>query len=304
MNLTKIDWLGFRSQGEPPECLEALRAVFGDKGGMLQADPNKRGWNGYEQSCKLSLGGLNIGMMAFGGQAMRGWVRTEISGTGCEWVDDWDNCESQLSGLLDFQTRRVDIALDTCKREVTHDKVVSAYRSGLFTTCGKPPSMTKIEPEDPTAGKTVYVGKRDQPKFLRAYEKGYEIAAKHPGMLIENIDGVPVADLYRLELELKAKNQPLPDDLIDNRDQYFAGAYPYLQDVLKVEPQAFCMSRDKSPQRALASMLGILKTQYGNTLFTALAAHRGDVGAVWDKIVGNQHNERLIDAGVMIVDHE
>ena len=304
MNYTKIDWLGFRSQSEPVVCLEALRAVFGENGPLVQATPNKRGWNGYEQSLKLSVGGMAVGQMAYGGDAMRGWVRTEITGVGCEWVEDWDNCESELSGLLDFQTRRVDISLDTTKREVTHDKVVQAHRSGLFTTSGKPPSMTKIEPEDPTAGKTVYVGKRDQPKFLRAYEKGYEIASKHPGITVTDIDGVPVADLYRLELELKAKHHPLPIDLIDNRDQYFAGAYPYLQSVLDVEPEAFCQSRERSPQRSLASMLGILQSQYGNTLFTALAAHKGDISAVWDKIIGTEHNERLLDCGVLLVDHE
>lgn len=304
MNRTHIDWLGFRSRALPQETFEALRGVFGEHGDLFQATPTDRGWNGYTRAYKLTLGGLNIGLTAYGGDAMRGWVRTELTGTGCEWVKDWDTCESDLGELRDFQTRRVDIALDTTKREVTHETVVNAYRSGLFTTSGRPPSMTRIEPEDPVAGKTVYVGQRAQPKFLRAYEKGFEIASKHKGIQLTEIDGVPIADLYRLELELKAKHQPLPVDLIDNRDQYFAGAYPYLQEVLKVEPEAFCMSREKSPQRALASMLGVLRTQYGNTLFTALAAHKGDVGAVWDKIIGDQHNEKLLDCGVMLVDHE
>ncbi len=304
MNLTKIDWLGFRVQAQPMECLEALRGVFGEYGQYLSSNPNKHGWNGFEQSAGLSLMGLNVGRVAYGGESQKGWVRIDISGTGCEWVADWDNCESDLSGLSEFQTRRVDIALDTGKREVTHDTVVAAHRAGLFTTCGKPPSMTKIEPEDPYEGKTVYVGKRDQPKFLRAYEKGYELAKKCPGLEITSIDNIPIADMYRLELELKAKNQPLPVDLIENRDQYFSGAYPYLQSVLSVEPEIFKMSREKGPQRSLASMLGVMRTQYGNTLFTALAAYGGDVGAVWEKIIGDHHNEKLLAEGVLLVDHE
>lgn len=304
MNLTKIDWLGFRTQSEPRTCIEALRGVFGEIGPSVVATPNGRGWNGFEQSATVSLSGMTIGRMAYGGAAMKGWIRVDISGVGCEWVKDWDNCESELSGLHNFQTRRVDIALDTCKREVTHDLVVSAHRSGLFTTCGKPPSMTKIEPEDPYEGRTVYVGKRDQPKFLRAYEKGYEMARKYPGIVLDQINGVPIADIYRLELELKAKHQNLPVDLIENRDQYFAGAYPYLQSVLDVEPEIFRQSRDASPQRSMASLLGILRSQYGNTLFTALTAYKGDVGAVWEKIVGSAHNERLLAEGVLLVDHE
>lgn len=303
MNLTKIDWLGFRSVSDPVECLEALRLVFGDSGDNLRATPNDRGWNGFEQTATISIDDLKIGRVAYGGQAMRGWVRVDISGTGCEWVKDWDSCETSLSSLSKFQTRRVDIALDTCKREVTHSTVVSAHRSGLFTTSGKPPSMTKIEPEDKYEGKTVYVGKRDQPKFLRGYEKGYEIARKYPGVELTEINGFPIDDLYRLELELKAKHQELPVDLIANRDQYFAGAYPYLQTVLDVEPEIFKMSREESPRRSLDSMLGIICHQYGDTLFTALLAHCGDVGSVWEKIVGSKHNENLLSDGVLLVDH-
>jgi phage replication initiation protein len=304
MNLTKIDWLAFRSQSQPGESIEALRGLFGDLGPSLKSTPNKRGWNGFERTDTISLAGMTIGRIAFGGDSMRGWVRLDITGTGCEWVKDWDACEDSLSCLSKFQTRRVDIALDTCKREVTHQTVLDAHRSGMFTTCGKPPSMVKIEPEDTYEGKTIYVGKRDQPKFFRGYEKGYQMAGKYPGLEITHFDGVPIDDIYRLELELKAKHQDLPVDLIENRDQYFAGAYPYLQSVLEVEPEIFKQSKDKAPQRCLASMLEIMRTQYGNTLFTALAAHQGDISAVWSKIVGSKHNENLLAEGVLLVEHE
>lgn len=303
MNLTKIDWLGFRSQSQPMDCIEALRGTFGDHGDHLATTPI-RPKNGFDQTQVISIAGLNVGLINYGGAVMRGWVRLDLSGVGCEWISDWDNCESHLSELDRYETRRVDIALDTGKREVTHEKVLEAYRSGMFVTSGRPPSMTRIEPEDPTDGRTIYIGKRDQPKFLRAYDKGYELAAKYPGIEVTEIDGVPIADMYRLELELKAKHRPLPVDLIENRDQYFAGAFPYLQSVLDVEPQVLKLSRDKAPQRSLASMLGLIRHQYGNSLFTALAAYQGDVGAVMDKIMGSKHNEALVAAGVLLVDHE
>jgi hypothetical protein len=51
-------------------------------------------------------------------------------------------------------------------------------------------------------------------------------------------------------------------------------------------------------------MLEVLRTQYGNTLFTALAAHHGDIGAVWEKIVGTHHNQKLVDEGVLMVEHD
>jgi phage replication initiation protein len=304
MSLTSIDWLGCRTQSDPADCIDALRGSFGSLGPALRAVPKKRGKQGFDRSDGLFLGDLAIGDMSFGGEAMRGWVWVELTGTGCQWVEDWDRCEDDLAQLRDFQYKRVDIALDTYQREVTHESVTAAHAAGMFTTNGKPPSMRQIVPADPYEGRTVYVGKRDQPKFLRAYEKGYEQARKYPGIEVSHIDGVPVGDWYRLELELKAKQQLLPEDLIENRDQFFAGAYPYLQSVLDVEPQVLKLSRDKHPQRTLASMLEMLRTQYGNTLFTALTAYQGDIGAVWEKIVGTKHNEKLIAEGVLMVEHQ
>lgn len=304
MTFTSVDWLGFRTQDEPLTCLEAIRGAFGPAGAVLRSTPKKRGKQGFDRSDTLSLGDFVIGDMSFGGETMRGWVWVEISGKGCAWVNDWNRCEDEISQLSEFQYKRVDLALDTYKREVTHETVLAAHENGLFTTGGKPPSIRQILPGDPQDGRTCYVGKRDQPKFLRAYEKGYETVKDFPRpLLTDMIHGVPIADWYRLELELKAKNQPLPDDLIENRDQYFAGAYPYLQSVLDVEPQVLRLSRDKHPQRKLASMLETMRTQWGNTLFTALAAMDGDIGAVWDKIVGNRHNQRLLEEGVLLVDH-
>lgn len=304
MSLTSIDWLGYRTQSGPADCIDALRGSFGSLGGALRAVPKKRGKQGFERSDSLFLGDLGIGDMSFGGEAMRGWVWIEVTGVGCQWVEDWNRCEDDLAQLRDFQYKRVDIALDTYKREVTHETVIEAHRAGMFTTTGKPPSMRQIVPADPYEGRTVYVGKRDQPKFLRAYEKGYEQARKYPGIEVAELDGVPVGDWYRLELELKSKQALLPEDLIENRDQFFAGAYPYLQSVLDVEPQILKLSRDKHPQRTLASMLDVMRTQYGNTLFTALTAYQGDIGAVWEKIVGTEHNQKLLEAGVLMVEHQ
>jgi hypothetical protein len=50
-------------------------------------------------------------------------------------------------------------------------------------------------------------------------------------------------------------------------------------------------------------MLEIIRAQYGSTLFTALVAHHGDIGAVWEKIIGTKHNQRLLEEGVLLVDH-
>lgn len=64
------------------------------------------------------------------------------------------------------------------------------------------------------------------------------------------------------------------------------------------------MRRERGPQLDLALALEQVRTQYGSTLFTALVAHHGDLGKVMSKIMGNKHNRRLVEAGVLMVDHE
>lgn len=305
MNLTKVDWFGFRSQGEIPEVVEALRGVFDAKLPSLVSRPRKGGWNGFKSSADLFVGDMQVGFMAFGGESQRGNVMVNITGMGCQWaVPDWEVVQDAVNGLPSYELRRLDIALDTYKREVTHDKVVQAYRDGLFTLNGRPPSMTRIEPEDPLDGATVYIGKRQNAKFLRCYEKGLELVRAYPRGMIQKLEGVPVEDIYRVELEVKAKDGPLPFDLIDRRDQYFAGAYPYLQTIVDVKPEIFVQSREKGPQNDLAGMLAQIRHQYGSTIFTAVMAHNGDIGAVMEKIMGNKHNANLLAAGVLLVEHE
>jgi len=304
MTFTKVDWFGFRSKAEVPDVIQALGGVFDRKMPALVARPRKSGWNGFKSSADLLVGDMQVGFMAYGGESQRGNVMVNITGVGCSWaVPDWTQVQDAVDGLPDYEVRRLDIALDTFRREVTHDKVVEAHRNGLFTLTGRPPSMIRIEPEDPLEGATVYIGKRENAKFLRCYEKGLELVKAYPRGTIRSIDGVPVEDIYRVELEVKAKDGPLPVDLVDKRDQYFAGAYPYLQTLLDVKPEVFVQSRDKGPQHDLSGMLAHIRQQYGNTLFTAMVAHHGDIGAVWEKIVGDRHNVNLVQAGVLMVDH-
>lgn len=304
MNRTKIDWLGFRAKGDIRSVLTGLQGVFGPHGSMVSLNTRKNGWMGYESSEDIVLGGMVVGLMAHGGDNQRGWVSVNITGRGCDWVSDWEEADDAMTKLKGYEHRRIDIALDTFKREVTHESVLAAYRSGQFAIHGKRPSLKRIEPEDPYEGRTIYVGKRDQGKFLRAYEKGFELVKKYPDMKVEFIDNVPIANIYRVEVEYKAKNGLLPEDMIEKRDQYFAGAYPYLQTVMNLEPEIFTQARERGPQRDLDAALKNIQHQYGKTLYTALMALGGDVGALMDKIVGKSHNEALVALGVLEVEHE
>ena len=71
-----------------------------------------------------------------------------------------------------------------------------------------------------------------------------------------------------------------------------------------IEPDILQRRPEKAPQRELAAALANCRTQYGDTLYTALRAYGGDIGAVWDKVVGVKHNKSLIEAGVLLFEHE
>ena len=300
MNSTKIDWLSYRTKAEIPAVIAGLRDVFGEFGGKVSATPRKGGWMGFEQSADLSIDRMKIGMMAYGGAAQKSWVSVNLTGKGCAWVPNWQTADEVLADQEHYQARRVDIALDTYRREVTHDTVLEAHAAGQFGGNGRPPSLKQILSGE---GNTIYIGKRTNGKFFRGYEKGHELVKNYPAGSVTEIDGVPIADIYRCELELKASRAPLPADLIENRDSYFAGCYPFLQNVLDVQPAIFNQAREREPQRDLEAALENIRQQYGPTLFTALAAYGGDIGAVWNKIVGMRHHAELVEAGVLLVEH-
>jgi DNA relaxase NicK len=152
------------------------------------------------------------------------------------------------------------------------------------------------------------VGARASDKFFRAYEKGFEMIASMPasrGVEITKIDGFPVEGIYRCEVELKSESRPITWDVVERRDQYFAGAYPFCADVLPgVEADILQRRPERQAQRSLEIALANCRKQFGSTLFTALAAYHGDFLAVWDRVVGERHSEPLLAAGVLLVDHD
>ena len=303
---TAPDWLRFRTKAEVPAVLDAMRPLFGDMGEWLHLGEHGKGKDGFQQGYTVKLCQMDVGRFDYGGDSQRGWVRANLTGAGCAAVTDWDAVE-EVAALPACEARRLDLALTTYRGEVTHEGVVAAHAAGLFASGsgGRPPALRQIISSDPRAGRTCYVGSRQGDKMLRAYEKGFEVAGKFPDGHLTHIDGFPVEDVYRLEVELKAETRPVPWDAVHRRDQYFAGCYPYLAQVL---PDVACEILVGAPHRAavtdLAAALAHCKHQYGAALFTALHAYGGDMTAVWDRICGDSHHVQLVAAGVLMAVHE
>ena len=282
--------------------------MFGTVASALKLKPLERGILGFQQASIIAIADMPVGRMDFGGDSQKGWVRVDLTGKGCEWVQDWHAIEV-VEALPSSQVRRLDLALTTWRGEVGHETVVQAHKNGRFITRGRPPVLSQITSSDPRAGRTCYVGKRDKSdKFMRCYEKGFELAAKAesrglPGYLTE-IDGFKVEDIYRCEVELKASSTDIPWEVVGRRDQYFAGAYPFCAEILPgVEADILQRRPEREPQTDLAAALENCRIQFGPTLFTAMRAYHGDMTAVWDKVIGDHHSQSLLEAGVLLVEH-
>lgn len=281
--------------------------MFGPSGTLLRLNHLPRGILGFQQGATINIGDMPVGRMDYGGESQRGWVRTDLTGKGCEWVQDWDSLDA-VEALPAAEIRRLDIALTTWNGEMTHEQVVAAHTAGRFTN-RRPPALRQIISSDPKAGRTCEIGTRERSdKFMRCYEKGRELANKagpKAGFEITAIDGHPVEDIYRCEVEFKATGAQIPWEVIERRDQYFAGAYPFCADILpNVEADILQRRPQRAPQIDLAAALENCRIQYGPTLFTALHAYHGDLGAVWDKVIGKDHSQSLLEAGVLLVDHD
>ena len=303
---TTVDWLTFRTQAEPREALAALAPMFGTLAGDVNVQRLERAKDGFRSALQLRLADANIGRFDFGGEAQRGWVRVILTGQGCEWVTDWEKVAA-LEALERAEPRRLDLALTTWSGEVTHERVEQAHAAGRFCSGGRPPEMQRILNSDPRAGQTCNIGKREKSdKFFRGYEKGLELAAKMGslGKSITHIDGHRIEDIYRCEVELKSASRPIPWEVIGRRDQYFAGSYPFLAELLpEVECDILMRSPERAPIAELDAALDNVRTQYGGTIYTALVAYNGVFMRVWDRIVGDHHNQALLAAGVLLVDH-
>ncbi|WP_150601155.1 replication initiation factor domain-containing protein [Pandoraea fibrosis] len=341
MQKTNIDWFGFRSKDTPDVMVSALSEVIPEKFD-ISLTQRKAGWRSFEKSFDVWVTDkygdpdtdcARVGMAMTGGESVKGWSMFSLSGEGCAWVNDWGKAMDVCTDQLDrFELKRVDIALDRFDGSHWHE-VDEAWKAGEFSPPGggTKPKAKPIDSRRPQDGRTYYVGSRESDKFYRGYEKGLQIlgpqiaaaqarnsegfdAADYlfqDGFRVDRSSGKPtpvafeLRDWWRDEVEFKPSHGPLPLDLVEQRDQYFAGAFPYLGRVLpNVDPQPFVMRRERMPQIELDKALKVMQEQFGNTLFTALRAYKGDIGAVWEKIVGRKHNRALVDAGVLLVDHD
>jgi len=317
MKKTFIDYLRFRFKSSPFEALQALLPAFGFiSSDLLELGGEERGKDGWESRRPLILADEQvIAWVDYGGESQRGWARWDMSGEGCSWISDWEKVANAMEAISG-QLRRVDIALDYFAGEVTHDDVLAAYQSGLFKRphVGRSPKLKKVETSCPTDGRTLYIGSRASSRFIRCYEKGWEMLAKvnAPEWVKNNSEAVefrrgiksPAKDYYRLEVELKAIDGVLlPPAVLSEPDSFFAGAAPWFETLIDAAPlRPLSPPNDFFQRKTLESVIHHCRAAYGG-MFCALLDLYGDTleakAKIFDLVCGSVPSTKLVNAGCL-----
>lgn len=262
----KVDWLTFTYFPGGKDVLPHFE--LRDLLEQVMASPVQfqtcPGMYGFDFGARLFLAvhgqDVNIGRVDFGGNQHKGRARLDLSGTGCGHVQNWNAIQHYISEAFESRITRVDLAVDLLNGEFTVDDAAEWYRAGLFNSGGRMPKHSTVGawladlPSDAPVGegRTIYVGKRENGKMLRAYEKGRQL-------------GDPSSEWVRFEVELRNKDRDIPLDILTNCDTYFVGAYTALQRVLD-SAGTKVMTDQKEGEISLAKLVHHLRESYGKAI--------------------------------------
>jgi phage replication initiation protein len=222
----KVDWMTVTWLPEPDEHVAAqvrdvLRLLLGDVQGR-EARPGR----GYEMAVEFFIRidetDIHVARADYGGSFHKGRARFDLSGAGCSKVASWDVMQDWISTMFDFKLTRVDLAVDCLQGEYDIDDAASWYGAGDFNAGGRNPRHSTIGDwlSIPSYyGRTLEIGRSENGKMLRCYEKGKQL-------------GDPHSPWVRFEVELRNNDRIIPLETLTKCGSYFAGAYKCLARIM------------------------------------------------------------------------
>lgn len=178
--------------------------------GFAPVKDRMKGVHGWENSIQL---GDTKTFLGYGGQNNTAFL--SIPGEACHMVPSWLKLTILIRDKYHGKITRWDGAVDDYEGFHSVDEAVKLYIDGKFNAGGKKPDCNQsgnwIQPSG--AGRTFYVGKRENGKMLRVYEKGMQLGSKwHPWV--------------RWEIELHSNDRVIPWEVLLEPGKYVAGSYP------------------------------------------------------------------------------
>lgn len=208
-----------------PNFFSDLAEVAGRQ--FSQVRNRGKGMNGYEKSFDLGDDGAKFCCVG-----QRDTALLMLPGKACHTIPDWPALITLLRDKYGARITRWDGAVDDFEGLHSVDWAVEQYKAGLFNNGGNKPSCKQngnwIDPDG--GGRTFYIGKRENGKMLRVYEKGMQCRHQwHPWV--------------RWELELHNVDRVVPWEVLLYPGKYVAGAYPKVMTWIQEE-----MSRIRTVQ--------------------------------------------------------
>ena len=264
----KVDWLTATWKPDPDEHVVATVLDLLRSSGLRAEAEAGRGHFGFEHGARIFVrlddgAHHQVALLDWGGERMCGRARLDLSGTACSRISDWQGLQNWLGAQWETTITRVDLAVDCLNGEYTVDDARAWLESGDFTAGeGRPPRHSTpgdwLSPE-PYYGRTLEIGRRENGKMLRAYEKGLQLA---PGS----------GDKWtRFEVEIRRKDRDIPLDVLTRCDEYFVGAYVCLQRLLPVAGERIA-THQKEGELSVDRLVHYAREGYGK-LLQVLRAH-------------------------------
>lgn len=304
---TILDWVGFTSSVELNAVFAAIQVVWP----LAMFTNNSKGIKGFPDSYSVSSEGVKIGTIGTGAKHGRTYV--SMTGDACALLDDESiGMLVEVLSMPEFDARlnRVDIALDFFHGELTWDHALWAYDRGSYKgpRGGRNPRKKVIDlsADGENLGRTLYIGVREGACYGRIYEKGLEVFANMPEDLrklsldreAETGQG-PNADTWlRLEVEYKRVENDLTLDILQDRDRYFAGAYPYYADALGLSDGLRPSQLKKDIDVELDRMIFNARRSYGS-LIHSLQQMGFNANDVVQQLSSGRNNDRLVRSGLL-----
>ncbi|WP_087023021.1 replication initiation factor domain-containing protein [Thaumasiovibrio subtropicus] len=211
------------------EFIAMFNREFDITGAEWEIQQREKGLFGYDYSASLLCNGSDVGKVAWGCKNNGCYI--SLTGMGCRAVD-MHSIRRYFDSVPGAKLTRLDLAYDSLDGSANFATCSKLYKRNLFSLPNRKAPKYKIfvggqlnhgkmSKLDACDGRTFYVGKRENGKMLRCYEKGKQVQSENN------------PDWVRWEVEFRAKDRVIPFSALTETDDYFAGAYPALAAILK-----------------------------------------------------------------------
>lgn len=288
-----IDWLSFTFTEFPESDIPSMVRLWLSEWMETQiCGEEGNGLHGFTNSVKFyrqHLGNLiPVGLVAWGGQNQNGRTYVSINGSGCMMIQDWWNVRRIIESLKARMTR-VDVAVDAMNGEFSPLDAAAWYDQGGFTSRGRRPKY-KVEGDwlqHFGQGRTFYVGKRENGKYARCYEKGKQL-------------GDHKSPWTRFEVEIHNVDREIPYAILTNPSEYFAGAYPCCEGLVDVGAERI-LTTQKEHEISLSRLISHCKQAYGKLIYIMKSTTEDDSEIVNELLV--QGSPRRLERSSLYLAH-